>query len=151
LNAKEHDTPEAKLNKEFDNFMSGLDNTDPLNSESIMINREFLDPNDDREFIDYLNSLNNPDDFDDLDDWSDDVNLFMEGLLNPHMIGELWQKSKAKKMLDNFQSSLHNHQALEKHFPRPATQCGNSTTSQTPHELDDVALRAKMGLSGTGA
>ena len=58
--------------------------------------------------IDYLNSLDNPDDFDDLDDWSDDIDLFVEGLLNPHMIDELWRKSKAKKMWNNFQSGLHN-------------------------------------------
>jgi len=68
------------------------DNTDPLNSEYTQINLEFLDPNDDREFIDYLNSLDNPNNFDDFNDWSDDVDLFMEGLCNPHMIDELCQK-----------------------------------------------------------
>ena len=31
LNAKEHDSPEAKLNQEFYSFMSRLDNTDLLN------------------------------------------------------------------------------------------------------------------------
>ena len=35
LNAKKHDAPEAKFNKDFDNFMSGLDNTDPLDSKPI--------------------------------------------------------------------------------------------------------------------
>ena len=86
--------------------MSGLDNTDPLNSDYIHINPEFLDPTDDREFIDYINSLD--DNFDDLDDWSDDVDLFMERLCNPHMIDKLWKKSKAKKMWDNFQSGSQN-------------------------------------------
>ena len=89
MNAKEHDTPEEKFNKDFDDLMSGLDNTDPLNSEPIRIYPEFLDPSNDREFINYANSLDNQDEFDDLDDWSDDVDLFMEGLLNPHMIDEL--------------------------------------------------------------
>ena len=68
LNAKEHDTPEEKLNQDFDSFMSGLYNTDLLNVDFIQINLEFLDPNNDREFIDYLNSLDNPDNFNDLDD-----------------------------------------------------------------------------------
>jgi len=107
LNAKEHDAPKAKFNQDFDNFMSGLDNIDPLDSEFIQIDLEFLDPNDDQELIDY-HSLDIPDEFDDLDDWSDNVDRFMEGLLNPHMIEELWQKSKAKKMWNNFQSGLHN-------------------------------------------
>ena len=89
VNTKEHDAPEAKFNQDFDSLMSGLDNTDPLNSDYIQINPEFLDLNDDREFIDYLNSLDNPDNFDDLDDWSDDVDLFMERLCNPHMIDKL--------------------------------------------------------------
>jgi hypothetical protein len=37
LNAKEHDTPEAKLNQDFDSFMSGLYNTDLLNVDFIQI------------------------------------------------------------------------------------------------------------------
>ena len=89
LNAKEHDAPKAKFNQDFDSLMSGLDNTDPLNSDYIQINPEFLDLNDDREFIDYINSLDNPDNFDDLDDWSDDVDLFMERLCNPDIIDGL--------------------------------------------------------------
>ena len=47
MNAKEHDAPAAKFNQYFDNFMSGLNNTDPLNSDYIQINPKFLDPNDD--------------------------------------------------------------------------------------------------------
>ena len=46
--------------------MGGLE---PLDSEPIHINPEFLDPNNDREFIDYLNNLENPDEFNDLEDW----------------------------------------------------------------------------------
>ena len=86
LNAKERDTPKVKFNKDFDDIMSGLDNPDLLNSEPIQINPKFLDQRDVWEFIDYLNSLDNPHEFDDLDDWSNYVVLFMEGLLNPHMI-----------------------------------------------------------------
>ena len=50
--------PEAKFNKDFDDFMNGLE---PLGSGPIQINPEFLDPNDDREFINYLNNLETPD------------------------------------------------------------------------------------------
>ena len=58
---------------------------------------KFLDPDTDRAFIDYLNKLDGPDSFDDLNEWSDDIDLFMEGLSNPDKIEELWEKSKAKK------------------------------------------------------
>ena len=58
---------------------------------------EFLDPDTDQAFIDYLNKLDGPDSFDDLNGWSDDIDLFMEGLSNPDKIEELWEKSKAKK------------------------------------------------------
>ena len=68
LNAKEYDAPEPKFNQDFDEFMRGLDNPDPLNPNYIHINPEFLNPIDDREFIGYINSLDNPDNFDDLDD-----------------------------------------------------------------------------------
>jgi len=62
---------------------------------------EFLDPVTDRAFIDYLNKFDGPDSFDDLNDWSDDIDLFMEGLSNPKKIEELWGKSKAKKTRDD--------------------------------------------------
>ena len=50
---------------------------------------EFLDLVADRAFIDYLNKLDSPDSFDDLDGWSDDIDLFMEGLSNLDKIEEL--------------------------------------------------------------
>ena len=50
---------------------------------------EFLDPNDDREFINYLNNLETPNEFDNLEEWSDDIDLFMESLINPDKIEEL--------------------------------------------------------------
>ena len=58
-------------------------------SECEEIVPEFLDPIADRAFIDYLNKLDSPDSFDDLDGWSDDIDLFMEGLSNPDKIEEL--------------------------------------------------------------
>ena len=87
MNAKEHEAPEAKFNKDFDDFMGGLK---PLDSEPIQINPEFLDPNNNREFINYLNNLETPDEFDDLEERSDDIDLFMEDLLNLNKIEELW-------------------------------------------------------------
>ena len=33
-----------------------------------------------------------------LDEWSDDVDMIMEGLSNPHKINVLLQQSKAKKL-----------------------------------------------------
>ena len=65
------------------------------NSDCEEIFPEFLNPVDDRAFIDYLNKLDGLDSFDDLDDWSDDIDLFMEGLSNPDKIDELWEISKA--------------------------------------------------------
>ena len=50
---------------------------------------DFLDPDHDQAFIDYLNILDCPDSFDDLDEWSDDIDLFMKGLSNPDKIKEL--------------------------------------------------------------
>ena len=64
----------------------------------MQINPEFLDPDNDREFINYLKNLDPPNEFDDLDDWMDNVNLFMESLLHPDKIDELWHISKAKRM-----------------------------------------------------
>ena len=63
-NAREQDTLEAKFNKEFDEFMNGLE---PLSSGPMQINPKFLDPNDNREFINYLNNLDTPNEFDDLE------------------------------------------------------------------------------------
>ena len=79
LRKNSKDTPKEKFNKDFDDFMGGLE---PLDSEPIQINLEFLDPNDDREFINYLNNLETPNEFDNLEEWSDDIDLFMESLLN---------------------------------------------------------------------
>ena len=58
------------------------------------------------EFLEELDCLEVPDN---LDEWSDDIDMFMEGLSNPHKLEELWQQSKAKKLWDNFQATrLHS-------------------------------------------
>jgi len=146
LNAKEHEAPEAKFSKDFDNFMGGLNGTDLLDSEPIQINPEFLNPNDNREFINYLNNLETLDEFDNLEEWSDDIDLFMKGLLNPDKLEELWHISKAKKMSDDFQSHQKHQQ---EHTAQPTAQRDDCATTQTPHASDDVALRARMGLPPT--
>ena len=96
LNAKEYDSADVKFNQDFDEFMSRLDHLP--NNDRIEINPEFLDSVNNREFTDYVKSLDPPDEFDDLDDWTDDVDLFMQGLCNPHKIDELWLQAKAMEM-----------------------------------------------------
>ena len=140
LNAKEQDTFEAKFNKGFDNFMNGLE---PLALESIQINLEFLYPNDDREFINYLNNFETPDKFDGLEEWSDDIDLFMESLINPDKIEELWHISKAKKMWDDLQ--LHE-QHEQQRSSQPAAQRNYPTTIQIVHASAHMAPQARMGL-----
>ena len=41
---------------------------------------------------------------DELVEWSDDIDLFMEGLSNPDKLEELWGHSKAKQLWDKSQS-----------------------------------------------
>ena len=65
--------------------MNGLE---LLDSEPVQINPEFLDPNNDREFINFINNLDLPDEFDDLEDLLDDIDLIMESLLHPDKIKE---------------------------------------------------------------
>ena len=65
----------------------------------------------DQAFIDYLSKLDGPDSFDDLQEWSDDIDLFVEGLSNPDKIEELWEKSQAKKLWDNSKSSPATYRA----------------------------------------
>ena len=81
--------------------MNGLE---PLDSGPVQINPEFLDPNNDREFINFLNNLDPPVELDDLEDWTDNVNLFMESLLHIDKIDELWHISKAKRMWEKSQN-----------------------------------------------
>ena len=66
LNAKHQDAQEAKFNKEFDDLMDSLE---PLDLGPVQINPKFRDPDNDREFINYLNNLDLPDEVDDLEDW----------------------------------------------------------------------------------
>ena len=58
----------------------------------------------DQAFIKYLEELDEPISEDELAEWSNDINLFMEGLPNPDKLETLWKHSKAKKLWDNSQN-----------------------------------------------
>ena len=60
----------------------------------------------DQSFIDYLDELDGPISEDELTEWSNDIDLFMEGLSNPDNLEGLWEQSKAKKLWDESQSRL---------------------------------------------
>ena len=51
---------------------------------------------------------------DELVEWSDDIDLFMEGLSNPDKIEGHWEQSKAKKLWDESQSRFPSR--LDKHL-----------------------------------
>ena len=57
----------------------------------------------DQAFIKYLEELDEPISEDELAEWSNDIDLFMEGLTNPDKLETLWEQSKAKKLWDNSQ------------------------------------------------
>jgi hypothetical protein len=50
----------------------------------------------DQAFIEYLDELDGPIPDDELVEWSDDINLFMEGLSNPDKLEELWENQKLR-------------------------------------------------------
>src|SRR6185503_11429312 len=54
----------------------------------------------DQSFIKYLEELDDPISEDELAEWSHDIDLFMEGLNNPHKLEAFWERSKAKKLRD---------------------------------------------------
>jgi len=58
----------------------------------------------DQAFIKYLEELDEPISEDELAEWSNDTNLFMEGLTNPDKLKTLWVQSKAKKLWDDSQN-----------------------------------------------
>jgi hypothetical protein len=58
----------------------------------------------DQAFIKYLKELDEPISKDELAEWSNDIDLFMEGLTNPDKLETLWEKSKAKKLWDDSQN-----------------------------------------------
>ena len=60
----------------------GTSNPDPIYDD------DSTDWTSDQEFVEYLEQLDYPED--NLDDWSEDVDMFMEGLSNPHKLEELW-------------------------------------------------------------
>ena len=55
-----------------------VEHPDSLDLYHIEITPEFLNPDDDREFINYMNSLDHPDT---LDDWSDDIDLSIDHIM----------------------------------------------------------------------
>ena len=71
----------------------------------------------DQEFAEFLAEFDYPETSDDLEEWSDDIDLFIEGLCNPHMIEELQQQSKAKKLWESFHSSYKTNPIPEKNIP----------------------------------
>jgi len=58
----------------------------------------------DQAFIKYLEELVEPISEGELTEWSNDINLFMEGLTNPDKLETLWEKSKAQKLWDDSQN-----------------------------------------------
>ena len=58
----------------------------------------------DQAFIRYLEELNEPISVDELAEWSNDIDLFMEGLTNPDKLETLWEQSKVKKLWDDSQN-----------------------------------------------
>jgi hypothetical protein len=78
-----------------------------------------------------------------LEDWSDDIDLFMECLICPDKIEELWHISRAKRMWDDFQS----HQQHERQRPsQSAAHHSYRATMQKENESAHVKPRARMGL-----
>ena len=88
----------TKLGATSDQEAPALDSDSTTNLDCEEIIPEYLDQERDQAFIDYLNELDPPDSFDDLEEWSDNINLFMQGLSNPDKIKELWEKSKTRKL-----------------------------------------------------
>ena len=129
LHAKHQDAQEAKFIKEFDNFIDGLE---PLDSGPVQINSEFLDPNNDQEFINHLNNLDPPDELDDLEDWTDDVDLFMKSLLHLDKIDELWHISKAKRMWEESQKYKQREQQRRSQPSAHQTQRATVQTKNAP-------------------
>ena len=81
-------------------------------NDCIEINPKLLDPVNDQELNDYIISLDPPDEFNDLDDWSNDIDIFMQGLCDQLKSDDLWLRAKVKEMWENFQWNYPYHQAL---------------------------------------
>ena len=118
--------------------MSSLDQLPKGNSSKPNVNHH--DKVKDQDLADYINSLDPLDTLDDLDNWSDDINLFMQGLADPARFDELWLKVKAKETWEKFQWNLPE-----------ITSPGDNLENPRPSEKDlkiwnDLALRLEMGL-----
>ena len=78
----------------FPSRSKGMSISDPTRDDEFI--PQSPDWTSNQEFVEFLEELNCPEDPNNLDEWSDDVDMFMEGLSNPHKLEELWQQSKAK-------------------------------------------------------
>ena len=123
--AENHRTPQL--------FFSNIDNIDEKIEHYLQLAEdttsyeEFCNPwalsptelEQDQAFIKYLEELNEPISEDELAEWSNDIDLFMEGLTNPDKLETLWEKSKAKKLWDDSQnkSSTQLNQYLSESQP----------------------------------
>jgi len=108
----------------------------------------------DQAFIKYLEEIDEPNPKDDLAEWSNDIDLFMEGLSNPDKLEEIWEQSKAKKLWDNSQnkSSDQLDQYLSESHPAKDSvsiedyigrwcnviQTPNSPTPQENHRMSQL-------------
>ena len=61
----------------------------------------------DQAFIKYLEELDKPISEHELTEWSNDIDLFMEGLSNTDKLETLWEQSKAKKSYGMIHKTSH--------------------------------------------
>jgi len=108
----------------------------------------------DEAFIKYLEELDEPFSEDELAEWSNDINLFMEGLTNPDKLETLWEQSKVKKLwddsqnkssarLDQYLSEYHSAEdfvSIEDYMSRwcNVIQTPNSPTPQENHRMPQL-------------
>jgi hypothetical protein len=111
----------------------------------------------DQAFIRYLEELDKPISEDELADWSNDIDLFMEGLTNPNKLEALWEQSKAKMLwdelqdkssvrLDRYSSEIHlveDSVPIEDYMNRWSNviQTPNSPTPQENHHIPHATRR----------
>lgn len=143
------------------------DSSSDSNCEEIV--PELLNLEHDQEYINYVEELDGIGSFDDLDDWTDDVDLFMEGLCNPDKIDELWQQSKAKRLRKISLSNSKAYRTSKESNPQPVLQgnalpegdqaksitSGEPDSPYSPEELknlqkyreylNDITIRAEGG------
>ena len=88
---------------------------------------------------------------DELAEWSHDIDLFMEGLNNPHKLEAFWERSKAKKLWDDSQnkSATQVHQYLSQSHPAEdsvsiedymSRWCNTIQTPNSPTPQEDLCM-----------